>query len=101
MALAMALADLLPRSAAAQPFGTHRTATRWLGAATYYVYGQLYLSDHITCHVKTVDMHLLAAGHSDRLTAIMAPIGGYRTIGEVVGFNLSHRSRPFGRVFAA
>ena len=41
-------------------------------------------------------MHLLAAGHYDALTAATAPIGGYRTIAEVVGFNLSHWSRASG-----
>ena len=41
-------------------------------------------------------MHLLAAGHSDTLAATMTPIGGYRTIAEVVGFNLSHWSRASG-----
>ena len=96
MALAMALADLLPRSAAAEPFGMHRESIRWHGGAILFVHGQLYLPDHLTCQVKTADLHLVAAGHYDALTAVTAPIGGYRTRAEVVSFNLSLWSRASG-----
>ena len=41
-------------------------------------------------------MHHLAAGHLDALAATMAPVSGYLTIEEVVGFHLSHWARLSG-----
>ena len=42
------------------------------------------------------DLHPLSDGHDDDLTAMVAPIAGYRTTEEVIGFNLSHWSRVSG-----
>ena len=52
----------------------------------------------ITSHVMVMDddPHPLADGHDDALTAMVAPISGYRATGDTMGFNLSHRSRPSG-----
>ena len=95
MALAMALTASSP--APPRPNPSVRIEWQSCGSARPHIIFMVSFIYQTTSHVMArASMHLLAAGHFDSLTAIMALIGGYRTIADIVGFHLSHRWRPLG-----